>query len=101
MLQQPEHGGLFQFTKPFRNEDNEEQTYNIADKVISGDQEHIQTLEFNPGKTTYFLASCFDLKYVSWDYTYVLFWIHIHIDDSKKTYKWTCLTNTLMNSFHV
>ena len=50
MLQQPEQGGLFQFTKPFRNEDNERQTYNIADKVLNGDQEHIQTLEFLPGR---------------------------------------------------
>lgn len=50
MLQQPEQGGEFQFTKPFRNEDNEEETYEVADSVLAGDKDHVNTLEFHPGK---------------------------------------------------
>ena len=49
MLQQPEQGGEFQFTKPFRNEDNEEETYKVAESVLAGDKDHVNTLEFHPG----------------------------------------------------
>ena len=51
MLQQPEQGGHFQYTKPFRNEENEEETYEVAEKVLTGDMDHINTLEFQPGKS--------------------------------------------------
>ena len=50
MLQQPEQGGEFQFTKPFRNEDNEEETYEVAERVLAGEKDHVNTLEFHPGK---------------------------------------------------
>ena len=50
MLQQPEVGGEFQYTLPFRDEENEEKTYEIADKVINNDDEQlVNTLEFAPG----------------------------------------------------
>ena len=35
MLQQPDKGGEFRFTKPFRNEDNEEETYEVGVKFCS------------------------------------------------------------------
>jgi len=54
LLQEAEKGGEFQYTKPFRNEEDETKTYDIASKVISGDQEHVNTLEFKPGTLSIF-----------------------------------------------
>ena len=50
MLQQPNVGGEFQYTLPFRNEENEVETYEIADKVVNNDDKQlVNTLEFAPG----------------------------------------------------
>jgi len=55
MLQQSNFGGEFQFTQPFRNEKNEEETYEVADKVVdNGDKSLINTLEFKPGTLSIF-----------------------------------------------
>jgi len=54
LLQEAEKGGDFQYTKAFRNEDDETLTYDIAEKVISGDEEHVNTLEFKPGTLNIF-----------------------------------------------
>ena len=70
MLQQPEQGGEFQFTKPFRNEDNEEETYEVADSVLAGDKDHVNTLEFHPGKVLLKIQDAleFDLLYRNPEY---------------------------------
>ena len=48
--QQAEKGGDFQYTKPFRNETDENLTYDTAREVIEGtDEGHINTLDFQPG----------------------------------------------------
>jgi len=54
LLQEAEKGGDFQYTKPFRNEEDETQTHDIAGKVISGDDDHVKTLEFKPGTLNIF-----------------------------------------------
>lgn len=54
LLQEAETGGDFQYTKPFRNEEDEKQTYDIASKVVAGDEDHVKTLEFKPGTLNIF-----------------------------------------------
>jgi len=54
LLQEADVGGEFQYTKPFRNEEDESQTEEIASKVISGDAEHVETLDFKPGTLNIF-----------------------------------------------
>ena len=58
MLQQPKIGGEFQYTLPFRNEENEEETYRIANKVVNNndDEQLVNTLEFAPGTTPILLS---------------------------------------------
>eukprot|EP00091_Calanus_sinicus_P005012 TRINITY_DN15374_c0_g1_i1.p1 TRINITY_DN15374_c0_g1~~TRINITY_DN15374_c0_g1_i1.p1 ORF type:complete len:244 (+),score=54.94 TRINITY_DN15374_c0_g1_i1:93-824(+) len=50
LLQEAEVGGDFQYTKPFRNEEDESQTYEIATKVIAGDGEYVKTLRIQTRK---------------------------------------------------
>ena len=55
LLQEADSGGDFQFTKPFRNENGETETYTIAEEVVTdNDCKHVNTLEFKPGTLSIF-----------------------------------------------
>jgi len=55
LLQESEEGGDFRYTRPFRDEEEEEKTYEVADRLVNrGEEELASTLEFRPGTLNIF-----------------------------------------------
>ena len=50
MIQKPESGGLFRNTQPIRDVGNEdEELYEIVQKVVDGTEDMAEILKFEPG----------------------------------------------------